>query len=210
MLDFRMRNAAMIKRVKNGQTYTEVAADYGVSRERVRQICVREGVTSLNNRPLSHEEKEEIERLFWMGMRPRHIAQEVGRGENMIADYLEQVGLRARDNDGIATDQWTRKEDAILRKFYGVMRARAIGTRLGRTKNEVIGRAGRLGLSKSRKARLITIDGVTRSLTEWAEISGVAKNVIWQRLALGWKPAAAVMLAVDKRYQNGVGRPGVR
>lgn len=210
MLDYRERNAAMIARVKKGESYAAVAVDYGITRSRVEKICKRESVFSRHNQPLSYEEKEEIERLFWAGMRAAHIAAEIGRGPQQVVNYLEQVGLRKKDNDGIALDSWTAKEDAILRKLYGKEPVVQTAARLKRTKNEVIGRARRLGLNKPHQPRNITIDGVTRTVTEWSQISGVGRTTIFQRLAAGWSPSAAVLLAPDRQYRNGAGRPGVR
>lgn len=43
-----------------------------------------------------------------------------------------------------------------------------------------------------RGLRLLTIDGVEKSMGEWAEISGLALSTIWARLKNGWSPQNAV------------------
>ncbi len=42
----------------------------------------------------------------------------------------------------------------------------------------------------------ITIDGTSRILAEWSEISGIDLRLIWGRLKLGWQPAEAVFAPV--------------
>lgn len=47
--------------------------------------------------------------------------------------------------------------------------------------------------SRNRRLRPLTIDGVTRLLCEWSDISHLPLRLIWQRLyVLGWHPAKAV------------------
>lgn len=47
--------------------------------------------------------------------------------------------------------------------------------------------------SRNRLRRPLTIDGITRLLCEWSEISGIGVQLIWQRLyVLEWEPAKAV------------------
>ncbi len=149
MLEKRKRNQLICEAVKDGASYAELAPVWGVSRSRIEQICRRAGVRSLTNRPLIYEEQEEIERLYWKGVRAQHIAQELGRSTAAVCNYLQRIGLRQRDNEGIARDEWGREEDDTVRRLYGAIPCRRIGEKLGRTKNEVIGRARRLGLSKS-------------------------------------------------------------
>jgi hypothetical protein len=51
------------------------------------------------------------------------------------------------------------------------------------------------GLQQSRNKRnnrLLTVDGVTKPMSEWSEISGVKVATIWARLAKGWSDEEAV------------------
>ncbi len=142
------RNAAICEAVRNGATYVEVGKKWGISAERALQICARQGVRSLNCQRLSHKEEEKIVRLFRAGMRPQHIADAIGRHHNAVSRYLTRVGLRTRDNHGIAQDRWTDEEDAILKDLHSTSSMKHVAEKLGRTTSEVIGRAWRLGLKK--------------------------------------------------------------
>lgn len=43
-----------------------------------------------------------------------------------------------------------------------------------------------------RDTRFLTIDGQTRCVTDWAEISGIKRKTIYERLRRGWEPERAV------------------
>ena len=48
-------------------------------------------------------------------------------------------------------------------------------------------------MRNTRRSRIVAIDGVTRTLVEWAEVSGVSYGTIHRRLTtLGWSPKQAV------------------
>ncbi len=47
-------------------------------------------------------------------------------------------------------------------------------------------------MRNTRRAIRITLDGVTKVLKEWAEISGVSYKVAHYRLKVGWDPRAAI------------------
>lgn len=48
----------------------------------------------------------------------------------------------------VALTSWTKEQDDFLREQYRQISKKAIGERLGKTKNAIIGRANRLGLTK--------------------------------------------------------------
>jgi hypothetical protein len=50
-----------------------------------------------------------------------------------------------------------------------------------------------------RGCRLVTIDGVTKTLTEWASHSGIAYGTIRNRLRLGWSIERAILTKSDTR-----------
>lgn len=53
-----------------------------------------------------------------------------------------------------------------------------------------------------RSSILITIEGITRSVTEWADVVGVHKTLIYQRLVAGWNPDVAVTKPARAKAQN--------
>lgn len=52
-------------------------------------------------------------------------------------------------------------------------------------------------MRNKRTNRLVTIDGETRCVAEWAELSGLAYTTILRRLARGWAPLSAISLPVN-------------
>jgi len=57
----------------------------------------------------------------------------------------------------------------------------------------------------SRQNRLLTFDGITRCIAEWAEITGIASTALYQRIADGWDSEKALTTPVRRfRRRNGV------
>jgi hypothetical protein len=53
--------------------------------------------------------------------------------------------------------------------------------------------------SRNRRCvRLVTVDGVTRPMPEWAELAGLSKNAIRERLRRGWSVRDAVTRKASK------------
>jgi hypothetical protein len=53
----------------------------------------------------------------------------------------------------------------------------------------------------TRRTRFLTLDGVTKCLTEWAEITGLSKEILWSRLNGGWSVEAT--LSTPSQYAKG-------
>lgn len=55
-----------------------------------------------------------------------------------------------------------------------------------------------------RNSKWITIDGVTRTVQQWADTLGKNSDHIYKRLRLGWNPVEAVLQPVDihTKYAN--------
>lgn len=47
--------------------------------------------------------------------------------------------------------------------------------------------------------RIVTVDGESKCVAEWSDLSGVKRAAIYRRLASGWEPSRAVFTAVAKR-----------
>lgn len=56
-------------------------------------------------------------------------------------------------------------------------------------------------MRNTRNVHPVTINGSTRLICEWAEISGVPEESISSRLRKGWEPEKAVFYPVNKRNQ---------
>lgn len=52
----------------------------------------------------------------------------------------------------------------------------------------------------------ITAAGVTRSIAEWARVSGISADTIHSRLRYGWEPHEAVTEPVNPKKRNGRAR----
>jgi hypothetical protein len=51
----------------------------------------------------------------------------------------------------------------------------------------------------TRANQLVTLDGETKCLTEWAEERGIKMPTLWARLRLGWTPEEAITTPVGGR-----------
>lgn len=151
------RNAEVVKAVVSGKTYAEVALEHGVSRSRIEQICKAAGAKSLHHQPLTPNEKQDIlaqaHALAGNGFSPADIRST--RARETVRSFLIAKGLYT---PWIANDKWDDDQDAqIIARYYDIGPtggARAIANDLGRTRNEVIGRANRLkklGLLKAKE-----------------------------------------------------------
>lgn len=54
-----------------------------------------------------------------------------------------------------------------------------------------------------RTNRLLIVDGVSKTATEWCEQYGIHPNTLWKRLESGMDHASAVKTPVDKKYSHG-------
>lgn len=145
-----VRDDAIILQLKEGKTLEAIAQPLGLTRERVRQIGLREGVTSLNNRPyeLSQDEIDAIIARHARGMPTAHIASSLEIGRHVVEYWLISTGHHIPIND---RQPWSNDEIAFLRRHYkkaGWSLSR-IGKFLGRTRNEIAGKARRLGLQEA-------------------------------------------------------------
>jgi hypothetical protein len=51
-----------------------------------------------------------------------------------------------------------------------------------------------------RRCVMITVSGVTRSATEWDEVTGLGRDTCSQRIKAGWDPVKAAITPLDMRY----------
>ena len=92
-------------------------------------------------------------------------------------------------------DEWKHS----FSRFRADMGEPAPGLTLERTDNDKGYSAGNcIWATRSQQGRnrrsthLLTIDGVSRPMVEWAEIGGIAIKTLWTRISLGWDAKEAV------------------
>jgi hypothetical protein len=140
------RNTEIAKLVQQGKIYDEIAKDFGLSSSRVGQIARRAGAISIHSRDrYTNMESLGIVAAHKRGFRPASIADMTGRSSEGIRKHLTDLGVFQP-----AWQPWPDDEEDFLRRHYKTKgwSAAKIAVKLGRTRNEVIGKAHRLGLSK--------------------------------------------------------------
>lgn len=146
------RNAEIVRRMQAGETNAEIGRAFGITGERIRQIGARAGVASTANDPLYQPSPDEAARLvalYERGMPILHIADVLGRGARHVWRWLVRNGHHTPADD---YEAWSEAEDARLRQEYGDWGAATrLAKELSRSRNEIIGRAWRLGLSRRTK-----------------------------------------------------------
>ena len=53
--------------------------------------------------------------------------------------------------------------------------------------------------NNTRKNRFITLNGETHTISQWADITGIPRNVIWDRINQGWTAEKAIKTPVTRR-----------
>lgn len=132
-------------------TYSELARRYGLSREMMRRIAKKAGIYQDTKwtEVLSDEQRRRAADLYGRGMPLTHIAETIGASRPAVLRTLKALGVHVASE---APPKWKVSEEAFLRDVYGKMSAGRIAEILDRTKNEVIGKANRLGLCRETAA----------------------------------------------------------
>ena len=141
MEHFQTRNLQIVSAIENGATLQSIADEYGITRERVRQIGIKHGVKS--SRRLTPEELNSITQQYEAGLRIAHI--ETPRSRHAVTQHLCRLGLH---ECAPQAPEWTKEQTRILKKMWGKTTCAVIAEAIGTTRNAVIGRAHRLGLPK--------------------------------------------------------------
>lgn len=150
MTDRAVRDAEIIAMVQERPdlSLATIGGLYGLTRERVRQIVSRQDWP--RRRPsYSPEVCQQIIDLHHRGLGLAHIAHDIGGvSPARVAAFLSREGLYVPKK---APPKVTAAERRVVERLYGQpgVSARDIAKRLGRTRNEIIGIAYRMGLAKS-------------------------------------------------------------
>ena len=136
------RNAKIVELVSQRQrTMEDIASEYGITRERVRQIAARADVVRGARMVLSDDVRDTAASLLRRGVPIAHIAAQLGHKSTTIRGFL----LRERHHRPVNNmTPWTPAEEETVRREYLKTSARILAQRLGRTRNEIIGKAHRL------------------------------------------------------------------
>lgn len=119
-------------------------------------------------------------------------------------DQNSKIYVRYGGRGITVCDRWLQ-----FPNFLADMGERPAGTSLDRIDNERGYEPGNCRwatpLQQARNTRgnyRITINGLTRCVTEWAEIRGVRSALIWERLAAGWSHEDAVMRPIEVKHRT--------
>jgi IS30 family transposase len=100
-----------------------------------------------SNRVLSDDDRNAAVSLLRRGVPVAHIAARLDRPVSTIRSFLLRERHHLPDNN---MTPWTSAEEEIVRHEYRKTKVRILAQRLGRTRNEVIGKAHRLLASEAR------------------------------------------------------------
>lgn len=140
------RNEAIAGALFSGERHIDVAHRFGITRQRVEQLARRYSVPLVKPR-ITDNEATIFRDLVKDGYTQAEASQAVGRHCQSLVRACKKLGFLA---DVVADRRsWTDDEIALLHNSYGRLRVRIIADRIGRTRNEVIGKAHRLGLSSA-------------------------------------------------------------
>jgi hypothetical protein len=147
------RNAVIADLVREGKlTFQAIGNRYNLTRARIRQIAIEQGVRWSPGRLVLKLSEAKIYEAYGMIERGMPIAHAAHAVEAMVVAStlrraLQVRGLHEPEHDDRA---WADVEIAFLRQHYKTpgWSASKIGAKLGRTRNEVIGKANRLKLCR--------------------------------------------------------------
>lgn len=139
------RNNAIVEAFASGRRTAEIAAEYGVTAQQIRKIAKDCGLQR-GYRTLSDADKAAIERMASAGQTSREIGFTIGFNESTVSAYRRKMGLAP---PSVTMVRWSKKDTQTLKKLASTHSAAQIGKILGRSRNSVIGRADRLGISLS-------------------------------------------------------------
>lgn len=194
------RDAAIVEGyVNGGLAMQEIGDEYGITRERVRQILERNGVGG--RKPEEVDEKEAI-RLFYTGLNFRQIAERLDCGKDKVSLIVTPEHRQKRDE----MVKRQKEEQAILSKIQREeSKARE---RLHRTRhivemlNELFGRGALWsGANLGDKARWANVSKQTiMGWYAYVAFGGKPPPPGESRLAHGWSIHAARYKVLKLKY----------
>jgi predicted transcriptional regulator len=107
------RHIDVIQRKNNGQPYTQIAKEMGLSYAAVSNYIsklMRDGslVPAIEKNPWQEEEKEELEKHYFLGWDANRIAAQLNRTMWSVRHQIRQMGL---ERSGAQEERAQRKKD---------------------------------------------------------------------------------------------------
>lgn len=141
------RNAEIARRYKRGDTLQSIADDFGLTKERVRQVAIgKHGLAPRGRGRRRVDMSSIIEGMKHVrdGLTFEQAAARVGIHRLTLWNNAIRLGLHTPVP--LVQQAWSASEIRTLSNLYRIISASKIAEKLGRNKNEVIGKAHRLGL----------------------------------------------------------------
>jgi len=155
---------------------------------------------------LDARQRDVFERRVWCDPRDRVALREVGARWRVTRERIRQLETRVRKLFSAAV-----RDDAELHRALGTAPSTPVAIPApAKPKKEAP--------KKRPDARVLVVDGVSRTITEWSDVTGISYSAIVGRVdKLGWSPERAVSVdagLTNRRTRCGrghdLGEPGSR
>ena len=118
--DHEERNRQIMKRVAAGETLSDLAKDFGLTREHIRQICIDAGLTSRDLRSLRNRE---IVKRVAAGETRAAVAKDIGLTPGYASLICRREGILVKDRLLSTKDRQERDRQIVKRVAAGETRA---------------------------------------------------------------------------------------
>jgi len=107
-----------------------------------------------------------------------------------IADWAKEIGITSQALQKRLNNGWPLEIALDPQKRDGGDRSKWVASPVNPTKGETV---------RNKNSKFITIDGVTKTYSEWEKEKGLNKGLISKRLQQGLSPYDAVMRPINKK-----------
>jgi hypothetical protein len=107
-----------------------------------------------------------------------------------IADWAKEIGITPQSLQKRLNNGWPLEIALDPQKRDGGDRSKWVASPVSPTKGETI---------RNKNSKFITVDGVTKTYSEWEKEKGLSKGLISKRLQQGLSPYDAVMRPINRK-----------
>lgn len=107
-----------------------------------------------------------------------------------IADWAKEIGITPQSLQKRLNNGWPLEIALDPQKRDGGDRSKWVASPVSPTKGETI---------RNKNSKFITIDGITKTYSEWEKEKGLSKGLISKRLQQGLSPYDAVMRPINRK-----------